>query len=119
MAAPVRSVMVIGYGTMGKGVLASFAAHGFATIIVSRAPEKLDDLPEGTVAAGPELPTLEAPPDLIGKTPPPHPQLQLLLSTSGNCASGRHTAAPTVVGWLCAGWSPRQLQWRTCLKIWR
>ena len=31
MAAPVRSVMVIGYGTMGKGVLTSFAAHGFAT----------------------------------------------------------------------------------------
>ena len=66
MATPVRSVMVLGYGTMGRGVLASFAAHGFTTYIVSRNPDALDDLPEGTIAAGPDLPDLESPPDLIG-----------------------------------------------------
>ena len=66
MVTPIRTVMVLGYGTMGRGVLASFAAHGFDTIIVSRNPDALGDLPEGTVAAGPGLPTLATPPDLIG-----------------------------------------------------
>jgi glutamyl-tRNA reductase len=65
MGTPVRTVMVLGYGTMGRGVLASFAAHGFTTFIVSRNPDALEGLPEGTIAAGPDLPALESPPDLI------------------------------------------------------
>ena len=28
MPGPINSVMVVGYGTMGRGVLASFAEHG-------------------------------------------------------------------------------------------
>lgn len=67
MGTPVRTVMVLGYGTMGRGVLASFAAHGFTTYIVSRKPDALKGLPEGTIAVGPDLPALELPPDLISE----------------------------------------------------
>ena len=66
---PVRTVMVLGYGTMGRGVLVSFATHGFTTYIVSRNPDGLEGLPEGTVAAGPDLPSLDSPPDLISTCP--------------------------------------------------
>ena len=47
-AAAIETVLVIGYGTMGRGVLRSFATHGFTTSICSsRSAEELKDLPPG------------------------------------------------------------------------
>ena len=61
-ATPIRSVLIVGYGVMGQGVAATFAAAGFATTGRSRRAADLTDLPEGVtaVAAWPE-----AAPDLV------------------------------------------------------
>ncbi len=62
MTRPVKSVLVAGYGTMGRGIALTFAEGGFETIVLSRNPDKITDLPHGVVAKR-ELP--EAAPDLI------------------------------------------------------
>jgi 3-hydroxyacyl-CoA dehydrogenase len=41
MASPVQSVLVAGYGTMGEGVLKSFAAAGYACTLLSRRADEL------------------------------------------------------------------------------
>lgn len=48
--APIQSVLIIGYGVMGKGVSATFAAAGFDTMIKSSRAAELDDLPPGVTA---------------------------------------------------------------------
>ncbi len=57
-----KSVMVVGYGTMGRGVALSFAQAGLQTIVISRDPSKITDLPEGAEAMA-DLP--EEAPDLV------------------------------------------------------
>ena len=47
MNSPIKSVMVIGYGTMGRGIALSFARGGFETTVLSRDPGRIDDLPDG------------------------------------------------------------------------
>tara|TARA_R110002110_G_scaffold2756_5_gene13428 strand:+ start:40450 stop:41379 length:930 start_codon:yes stop_codon:yes gene_type:complete len=47
---PVQSVLIIGYGVMGKGVSATFAAAGFDTMVKSSRAAELDDLPPGVTA---------------------------------------------------------------------
>jgi 3-hydroxybutyryl-CoA dehydrogenase len=48
--APIQSVLIIGYGVMGKGVSATFADAGFDTMIKSSRAAELDDLPPGVTA---------------------------------------------------------------------
>ncbi len=57
-----QSVLIVGYGVMGQGVSATFAAAGFETIVKSSRAAELDDLPEGVVAVA-EFP--EKAPDLV------------------------------------------------------
>lgn len=59
---PIRRVLVVGAGTMGRGVAKSFAAGGFETIVWSRRAPNVPDLPQGVTA----VPTLPAEaPDLV------------------------------------------------------
>lgn len=48
--APIQSVLIVGYGVMGKGVSATFAEAGFDTMIKSSRAAELDDLPPGVTA---------------------------------------------------------------------
>ena len=48
--APIQSVLIIGYGVMGRGVSATFAAAGFDTMVKSSRAAELDDLPAGVTA---------------------------------------------------------------------
>ncbi len=65
MRGPIESVVVVGYGLMGTGIVRSFARAGFRVAVVSRRAEALDDLPEG-VAASPGMPA--GVPDLLVET---------------------------------------------------
>ncbi|MGB0572425.1 MAG: 3-hydroxyacyl-CoA dehydrogenase NAD-binding domain-containing protein [Alphaproteobacteria bacterium] len=49
--APIQTVLIVGYGVMGKGVSATFAAAGFDTIIKSSRAAELGDLPPGVTAS--------------------------------------------------------------------
>ena len=62
MAREIRSVLIAGYGTMGRAVAKTFADAGFSTRVWSRRAGSLADLPPG-VTAGVSLPP--EPPDLI------------------------------------------------------
>lgn len=62
MSQPIRSVMVVGYGTMGRGIALTFARSGFGTMVLTRDPSRITDLPEG-IGAIRDLP--ETAPDLI------------------------------------------------------
>lgn len=58
----IASVLVVGYGTMGRGIVKTFAENGFETSVLTRDPSRIIDLPDGATATA-ELP--EAPPDLV------------------------------------------------------
>jgi 3-hydroxybutyryl-CoA dehydrogenase len=58
----IQTVLIYGYGVMGKGVARTFAAAGFDTIVRSSRAAELKDLPAG-VRAVDQLP--DAPPDLV------------------------------------------------------
>jgi 3-hydroxybutyryl-CoA dehydrogenase len=62
MANPIKTVLVYGYGVMGRGVAGTFADSGFTTIVKSSRAGKLSGLPDG-VAAVERLP--KDAPDLI------------------------------------------------------
>jgi 3-hydroxybutyryl-CoA dehydrogenase len=62
MRQSVKKVMVVGYGSMGSGILLSFARGGFDTTVLSRDPSCIDGLPAGAKAVA-ALP--ENPPDLV------------------------------------------------------
>jgi 3-hydroxybutyryl-CoA dehydrogenase len=62
MASDIASVLIYGYGVMGRGVARTFAQGGFATAVKSRRAAALADLP-GNVRAVEQLPA-EAP-DLV------------------------------------------------------
>ena len=65
MQRPIESVLVVGYGVMGAGIVRSFAGAGFRVALVSRRAATLTDLP-ASVTASVELPT-DAP-DLVIET---------------------------------------------------
>ena len=46
----IQSVMVVGYGAMGRGILSSFAGAGFSTAVLTRNHSRLIDLPPGATA---------------------------------------------------------------------
>ncbi len=62
MAKKIRSILIYGYGVMGRGVARTFAAHGFDTTVRSSRASELKDLPDG-VRAVERLPA--TPPDLV------------------------------------------------------
>ncbi len=62
MARDIRSVLIAGYGTMGRAVAKTFADAGFETRVWSRRANRLDNLPAG-VTADVLLPAVA--PDLI------------------------------------------------------
>ena len=59
---PIQTVLIYGYGVMGKGVSATFANAGFDTVVRSSRAAELDDLPDG-VSAVADLP--DEAPDLV------------------------------------------------------
>lgn len=61
-ARPIQRVLIVGAGTMGRGVAKSFAAGGFETMVWSRRAPNVPGLPKG-VKAVPALP--EEAPDLV------------------------------------------------------
>lgn len=72
----VKCVLIAGYGTMGTGIVLSFARAGFETIVLSRDPSRIADLPAGARAVA-ELP--KAAPDLVIETIPEKMDLKLAL----------------------------------------
>ena len=65
MARPIESVLVVGYGVMGAGIVRSFADAGFGVTVVSRRAPALVGLPPGVTATA-DLPA--AAPDLVIET---------------------------------------------------
>ncbi|MGE4219054.1 MAG: 3-hydroxyacyl-CoA dehydrogenase family protein [Alphaproteobacteria bacterium] len=63
----IRSVLIAGYGVMGQGIVRSFVRGGHETLVLSRDPSRLSDLPAGVQAVR-ELP--ETAPDLVLETIP-------------------------------------------------
>ncbi|MBT5571045.1 MAG: hypothetical protein HOJ90_07505 [Alphaproteobacteria bacterium] len=59
---PIQTVLIYGYGVMGKGVSATFADAGFETIVKSSRASELSDLPNGVTAVS-DLPANA--PDLV------------------------------------------------------
>jgi 3-hydroxybutyryl-CoA dehydrogenase len=59
---PIQTVLIVGYGVMGKGVSATFADAGFATTVRSSRADSLTDLTAG-VTATKDFPA--AAPDLV------------------------------------------------------
>lgn len=59
---PIRTVLIYGYGVMGRGVAKTFADAGFTTIVKSSRADKLTALP-ANLAAVEHLP--QQPPDLV------------------------------------------------------
>ena len=62
MKTSINSVMIVGYGTMGRGIVETFAKNGFETCVLTRDPSRIDDLPENATAIS-DLPGTA--PDLI------------------------------------------------------
>lgn len=71
---PVARVLVVGAGTMGRGVAKSFAESGFETAIWSRRAGTLVDLPRGVAAVA--RPPAE-PPDLVIENVPEDAAIKL------------------------------------------
>ena len=62
MTRDIRSVLIYGYGVMGRGVAQTFAARGFETVIRSSRARELTGIPVGATAVA-ELPPTA--PDLV------------------------------------------------------
>src|SRR5260370_30873242 len=62
MSTPIQTVLIYGYGVMGRGVAKTFADAGFTTIVRSSRAVKLEGLPAKTSAAE-QLP--KKAPDLV------------------------------------------------------
>src|ERR1700691_4170730 len=67
MMGAISRILIVGYGVMGRGIAASFAAAGFETAVLSRHPDQAKDTPPGVTVIG-AWP--KAPPDLIIESVP-------------------------------------------------
>lgn len=76
MTREISSVLIVGYGVMGRGIALTFARGGHRTAVLSRDPSKAADVPPGVSVVG-ELP-VEAP-DLILESVPEDLPLKLEL----------------------------------------
>lgn len=65
----IQSVLIYGYGVMGRGVARTFAARGFETTVRSSRAAALGDLPDGVTAVA-DLPAKAA--DLVIELVPEH-----------------------------------------------
>ncbi len=75
-AKKIKSVMVVGYGSMGEGIVKSFATSGFKTYVLTRNPSRIETTPEAvTVCVEPPDET----PDLIIESIPEQLQLKVEL----------------------------------------
>ncbi len=92
MSAQVNSVMVIGYGTMGRGIVETFARNGFETSVLTRDPAKISNLPAKATAIA-DLPS-EAP-DLIIESIPEDMALKHALFARLEAAYGDHPILAT------------------------
>ena len=73
MSTSIQTVLIYGYGVMGRGVAKTFADAGFATFVKSRRAGKLPDLP-AKVTAAERLP--EKAPDLVIEFVPEDPKVK-------------------------------------------
>jgi 3-hydroxybutyryl-CoA dehydrogenase len=73
MSTSIQTVLIYGYGVMGRGVAKTFADAGFATFVKSRRAGKLPDLP-AKVTAAERLP--EKAPDLVIEFVPEDPRVK-------------------------------------------
>src|SRR5215470_1089612 len=73
MGTSIRTVLIYGYGVMGRGVAKTFADAGFTTLVKSSRAEKLAGLP-GKVSATERLP--EKAPDLVIEFVPEDPKVK-------------------------------------------
>ena len=63
----IESVLVIGFGTMGQGIVKTFAINSFKTSVLTRNPSQIKDLPANVFATA-VLPA--TPPDLVVESIP-------------------------------------------------
>jgi 3-hydroxybutyryl-CoA dehydrogenase len=80
MTKKINSILIYGYGVMGRGVASTFAKHGFVTTVRSSRAASLKDLPAG-VRAVDKLPA--TPPDLVLETAWPGADYLIATGTSG------------------------------------
>jgi 3-hydroxybutyryl-CoA dehydrogenase len=76
MAQDIKTVLVVGYGIMGRGIALTFARGGHATTVLSRDPSRITDAPDGVSVTG-DLPA--EPPDLIVESIPEDLPLKIAL----------------------------------------
>ena len=69
----IKSVLIVGYGSMGRGIVLSFSAAGFDTTVLTRDPTRITDLPRRASALQ-ELPKNS--PDLIIEAVPENMELK-------------------------------------------
>ena len=73
MSTSIQTVLIYGYGVMGRGVAKTFAEAGFTTLVKSRRAGALADLPAGVTAVE-RLP--QTPPDLVIEFVPEDPKVK-------------------------------------------
>jgi 3-hydroxybutyryl-CoA dehydrogenase len=88
MSTSIRTVLIYGYGVMGRGVAKTFADAGFTTLVKSRRPEKLAALPANVTAAE-RLP--EKAPDLVIEFVPEDLRLKQAVYAEVEAAYGERT----------------------------
>ena len=88
MSTAIQTVLIYGYGVMGRGVAKTFAEAGFTTLVKSRRPEKLAGLPANLTPAG-RLP--EKAPDLLIEFVPEDAKLKQAVYAEVEAAYGERT----------------------------
>jgi 3-hydroxybutyryl-CoA dehydrogenase len=88
MSTAIQTVLIYGYGVMGRGVAKTFADAGFTTLVKSRRPEKLAGLPANLTAAE-RLP--EKAPDLLIEFVPEDLRLKQAVYAEVEAAYGEGT----------------------------
>ncbi|HET9707721.1 MAG TPA: 3-hydroxyacyl-CoA dehydrogenase NAD-binding domain-containing protein [Gemmatimonadales bacterium] len=88
MSTAIQTVLIYGYGVMGRGVAKTFAEAGFTTLVKSRRPEKLAGLP-ANLAPAERLP--EEAPDLVIEFVPEDAKLKQAVYAEVEAAYGERT----------------------------
>ena len=88
MSKAIQTVLIYGYGVMGRGVAKTFAEAGFTTLVKSRRPEKLAGLPPNLTAAE-RLP--DKAPDLVIEFVPEDMKLKKAVYAEVEVAYGEAT----------------------------
>jgi len=78
MANQIKTVLIVGYGVMGRGIALTFARGGHCASVLSRDPSRAENVPDGVAVVG-DLP--EEAPDLIIESIPEDLPLKIDLLT--------------------------------------